>query len=72
MLILRYEILYLVPLSSLKMLVLVNILVLVHGIGFGAGGSFSLSDASGFGKKVNMFVVNMSSSIHNDNKTKTS
>ena len=54
------------------MLVLVNILVLVHGIGFGAGGSFSLSDASGFGKKVNMFVVNMSSSIHNDNKTKTS
>ena len=39
-------------------------------IGFGACGSFSLSDDSGFGKNVIIFGGDMSSSVHIDNKKK--
>ena len=43
-----------------------------YGIGFDASGSFSFSNGNGFGKNVIIFVADMSSSLHNDNKKKKS
>ena len=39
-----------------------------YGIGFDNQGAFSLSNSSGFGKNVIIFVADMSSSVHVDNK----
>ena len=41
-----------------------------YGIGFYLQGSFSLSNGSGFGKNVIIFVADMSLSVHINNKTK--
>ena len=43
-----------------------------YGIGFDASGSFSFSNGNGFGKNILIFVADMSSSLHNDNKKKKS
>ena len=41
-----------------------------YGTKFDASGSFSQFDSSGFGKNVIIFVVNMTSSAHAENKKK--
>ena len=41
-----------------------------YGIGIDAHGTFSLWDSNGFGKNAIIFVVDMSSSVHIDNKKK--
>ena len=40
------------------------------GIGFDARGTFSFSDANGFGKNAIIFEVDNSSSVHADNRKK--
>ena len=50
------------------MLILIKNIHFRNGIRFDACGSFPISDGSGFGKGVIIFVANMSISVHIDNK----